>query len=278
MIDTDDIDGQTPLDWAMDAYEDDSEDEPYEAIVQLLLERGARLDTVDGGTHLHRAAAHGWETMVRLFIQAMAERPELYLDYPNDEGFTPFQLAVRGRHIEAMELLGQAGLGLEVPGGLLESVACCETVLTLERLQVQYKDQAVHGVDNLGFARLHRAVAAGDRSKIEWLIQQGAAVNVQDSDGFTPLHIAARNGREDLAELLVQAGALLGAVNYEGDDPRALAERYGHDRVVALLDEAMGEHVLNGVLGLNVRQDAYHPLIPAPNPNRGTRIFYYSSF
>jgi len=277
VVDPEDIDGETPLEWAMGFYEGDPEDEAYEVIVQHLLERGARLDAAGGETYLHRAARQGWGAMTRLFMQAMEPYSYLYFDHPNDNGFTPFQEAVRAGSVEIMELLAYAGFGLEASFDVLEPVEDSMIIWELYRLQEECHEREVHGVDALGFAQLHRAVATGNGDRVVWLIRQGAYVNAQDLDGFTPLHLAVLNGDEYIAGCLIQAGALLNVVNYRGESPRDLAEQQGYDGVIALLDNATGAYTQDVFIDVNNTERVRNPLVPAPNPRHGPRTFYYSS-
>jgi len=47
----------------------------------------------------------------------------------------------------------------------------------------------------------------GRTQLLQWLIEQGAAVNHQDRNGYCALHYVAQEKRSDIAELLLRAGA-----------------------------------------------------------------------
>ncbi len=61
----------------------------------------------------------------------------------------------------------------------------------------------------------------GQLEAVDWLLQNGAAVNGRTKDGGTPLHAAAFLGRVEVAKLLLQHGANIEAKNNNGDTPRA---------------------------------------------------------
>ena len=80
----------------------------------------------------------------------------------------------------------------------------------------------IDGIDpKFGLTPLVWAALAGRVEAVEWLLQNGAAVNGRARDGGTPLHAAAFLGRAEVAELLLRHGADPEAKNNNGDTPRA---------------------------------------------------------
>ncbi len=65
------------------------------------------------------------------------------------------------------------------------------------------------------------AALVGRAETVDWLLQNGAAVNGRTKDGGTPLHAAAFLGRMEVAKLLLQHGADIEAKNNNGVTPRA---------------------------------------------------------
>ena len=83
----------------------------------------------------------------------------------------------------------------------------------------------IDGVDPaFGLTPLVWAALAGRVEAVDWMLQNGAAVNGRGRDGGTPLHAAAFLGRAEVAELLLQHGADPEAKNHNGDTPRGALE------------------------------------------------------
>ena len=62
----------------------------------------------------------------------------------------------------------------------------------------------------------------GTRHSVEWLLRQGAFVNVQNDFGFTPLHLAVDSGDPDKVRVLLAHGADRTARCSFGDTPISL--------------------------------------------------------
>ena len=94
----------------------------------------------------------------------------------------------------------------------------------LPALERHLRDGAdVEGMDpGTGVTPLAWAALAGRVEAVDWLLQNGAAVNGRTRDGGTPLHAAAFLGRAEVARLLLQNGADPGAKNHNGDTPRGV--------------------------------------------------------
>jgi hypothetical protein len=93
------VSGQTPLSWAAE--------KGHEAIVKLLLERGAELETKDnncGQTPLSWAAEKGHEAVVKLLLERGAE-----LETKSNNSQTPLSLAAREGHEVVVKLLLEKG-------------------------------------------------------------------------------------------------------------------------------------------------------------------------
>lgn len=48
---------------------------------------------------------------------------------------------------------------------------------------------------------------SGSRTCVEYLLSQGATVDVKDKNSETPLFLAVRNGHKDIIEVLLERGA-----------------------------------------------------------------------
>ena len=83
----------------------------------------------------------------------------------------------------------------------------------------------INGIDPaFGQTPLVWAALVGQLEAVDWLLQNGAAVNGRTRDGGTPLHAAAFLGRVEVAKLLLQHGADPEAKNNNGDTPRTALE------------------------------------------------------
>ncbi|KAK7883598.1 hypothetical protein LTR67_011097 [Exophiala xenobiotica] len=91
-------DGRTPLSWMAERG--------HEAVVRLLLEKGAELDSKDtsGWTPLLRAAENGEEPVVRLLLEKGAK-----LDSKDNDGRTPLSWAATSGHEPVVRLLLEKG-------------------------------------------------------------------------------------------------------------------------------------------------------------------------
>ena len=79
----------------------------------------------------------------------------------------------------------------------------------------------IDGIDPVfGQTPLVWAALVGQLEAVDWLLQNGAAVNARTKDGGTPLHAAAFLGRVEVAKLLLEYGADTEAKNNNGDTPR----------------------------------------------------------
>ena len=92
-----------------------------------------------------------------------------------------------------------------------------------------------HGIPVLFFAAM-----SGDRGIAELLRRHGASVNAGEG-GNMALHAAAAFGRPRMAEWLIANGAKIDVPSYNGQTPLALAIDRGHHDVAELLRQHGGK-------------------------------------
>uniref|UniRef100_A0A2K6V8B1 Ankyrin repeat domain 53 n=1 Tax=Saimiri boliviensis boliviensis TaxID=39432 RepID=A0A2K6V8B1_SAIBB len=74
---------------------------------------------------------------------------------------------------------------------------------------------------------------------IYYLLEKGAALNVQTCNGSTPLHLAAREGLLDCVKVLVQSGANVHAQDAMGYKPIDFCKIWNHRACARFLKDAM---------------------------------------
>ena len=173
----------------------------HEAMVKMLLKEGADLDSKDvyGQTPLSRAARKGHEAVIGLLLDKGAE-----LDSKDNRGRTPLFWAVEYRHEAMVKLLLRKGAELES------------------------KDAG------FGWTPLSRAAEHGHEGVVKLLIEKGAEVESKDVSGQTPLSQAAKNGHKAVVKLLLGQGAEMDSKDAMGQTPLSLAAR-GHEVVVKMM-------------------------------------------
>lgn len=94
----------------------------HEPSVELLLDRGAKIDNKPDWTALHYAASSGQDAVVRLLVRRGAN-----MDARSANGTTPIMMAARNKNFGTMELLADLGADLTARNdggrGVLEYLA-----------------------------------------------------------------------------------------------------------------------------------------------------------
>lgn len=100
---------------------------------------------------------------------------------------------------------------------------------------------------------IHDAAAAGNLTRVQYLVANGTSVDTRDNQGAVPLIIAARNGHERVVEWLIVQGALIDA--RDNDNLSALhfaftAKQYDIVRQLAVSGaDVNSDRLLIGALG-----------------------------
>jgi len=149
----------------------------------------------DGQRPLHVAASMGRVAITQLLIRTGTD-----IEAVNLRGRTPLQEAVLAGRIQVAGVLRKAGATLDADAMLLAAAAEGTT----------------------------------DRDIVNYLVQQGANLEVRDANGDTALLLAIRQGNHRLVRHLVSAGADVNAEN-AGDNALAIAQRLGFGDIAQLL-------------------------------------------
>ncbi|ELR21591.1 ankyrin repeat protein [Acanthamoeba castellanii str. Neff] len=93
----------------------------------------------------------------------------------------------------------------------------------------------INAQDAQGKTALHEAARWGHRHVVEFLLEQGAQVDLATTEGSTPLHLASRFGQDDVVQFLASKGADVNALDQDKDTPLTMASGAGKVSTVRLL-------------------------------------------
>ncbi|KAK4163800.1 ankyrin repeat-containing domain protein [Cladorrhinum sp. PSN259] len=175
----------------------------YEAVVRLLLEKGAAVEAKDKErqTPLIKAAAEGHGAIIRQLLEKGAA-----IEAKDKERQTPLiEAAIHGHEAVVRQLLE--------------------------------KGAAIEAKDIDGRTPLMRAAINGHEAVVRQLLEKGASIEARDKDGRTPLIEAAIHGHEAIVRQLLEKGASIEANGKDGRTPLIRAAIHGHEAVVRQLLE-----------------------------------------
>ncbi|KAJ9619849.1 hypothetical protein H2203_008120 [Taxawa tesnikishii (nom. ined.)] len=206
-----------------------------EAIVQLLLNNGAAVDSLEPNetwrpghrnvfTPLQKAAELGNETIARLLLQNGAT-----VDKAGRLGQTPLFSAASEGHVAVARVLLEGGANQSSTNPLDRTAlhaAASHGHISVVELLLEW-DAPLYLKDKIGRTALHLAAEWGHIGVAELLLERDPPLDLKDKIGETALHRAAEWGHIRVAELLLEKGASAGQSNAAGQTPLHIASRRG---------------------------------------------------
>jgi ankyrin repeat protein/L-ascorbate metabolism protein UlaG (beta-lactamase superfamily) len=93
----------------------------------------------------------------------------------------------------------------------------------------------VNSKDSKGFTPLHSAVSKGRRTVVQFLVENGADIEVKNKNGLTPLFQALDLNRTRVAKILIENGANVNIKGYRNRTLLHMAARSGNTAIVRQL-------------------------------------------
>ncbi|KAK9697777.1 hypothetical protein RND81_08G060700 [Saponaria officinalis] len=151
-----------------------------------------------GRTALHIAASNGSEKCVRLLLDYGAD--------PNcrdQEGSTPLWAAMQGGHETVVKKLRESGANIQA--GEVGQYACTATeqnnINLLKKIAQLDGNVTLPTAKYNGGTALHMAVTEGNIEIVEYLLEQGADVDMPDNQGWSSRDLAEQQAQEHIITL-----------------------------------------------------------------------------
>lgn len=157
-------------------------------IVQFLLDTGAKCNVTSKHkdlTPLYLAVTSGHTPIVQCLLEHGANCNQ------GDSGLPLlFSIAIQKKFYDIAELLLDCGADVNTLAPYTNSVTVPPEFGSI-----------------IGIAPLHIAAKNNDTTTVEWLLNQGANIDITDDSQITPLHNAIRYGHREVVEILCNKGA-----------------------------------------------------------------------
>ncbi|RYP65038.1 hypothetical protein DL771_008492 [Monosporascus sp. 5C6A] len=213
----------------------------HKSVAQTLWESGANVDVKDtnGWTALHIAAAKGHQGLAELLLVKGANVATF-----TNRGQAALHLAAGNGHKELARLLLNCGTNVNMKTNILEYTALhlaarnghkeVAQLLLDDRADVNMKTATI-GEYMAEYTALHLAATDGHTEVAELLLDRRGNPAAADKMGETPLHKAAKKGHAAVASLLLEKNADITAKDKSGETPLHKAAKKGHAAVASLL-------------------------------------------
>ncbi|EPE31806.1 Ankyrin repeat-containing protein [Glarea lozoyensis ATCC 20868] len=232
------------------------------ALIQLLLSRGAEVDTIDANecTPLLDAVQNGSGGKE---LEEVLLKKDAKVNVEGGKYGYPLQAAAAAwSGEEVVEMLLSAGANVNAYGGLHETAVhaavICGRIKVLRLLLEDRSSTAdLELKDDHNRTVLQSAIASGDKAVIDMVLKHGANIEALDMEGRTPLLAAVNNEDEELVELLLRYEASTRAKDTKGRTPFLIAIEKDLESIAELLMSTSDVNVQGGVYGSALRAVMY---------------------
>ena len=228
------------------------------ATIHLALQNGESPDAASstGSTLLMRASHGGFESIVKVLLQARADASLRDSTY----GTSALMLASASGHVTCLDLLlSQAAdvskQDMEGRSALLYAARRGHSTCVARLLAAWSANAVGHGdpslvdmADETGLTALMGSAQSNNVDCMRELLSAGATLEARDHLGMTALHAACRAGSLEACNELLRIGARVDVVDDDGLDPFDHCDptSANYDDLCAILHSA---HTLQSVLG-----------------------------
>ena len=212
-------------------------------ILAYLLQHNAdpHLCGSDGQTPLHLAASHGQSYAIDQLLET-----EVDINATDEKNMTPLHHAVSNGDLAILGKLLKAGVDIDVHLQFKDEYFTILQFCVLKGNSKTFQALLDHGArmelrDSFGSSPLHtaslHAVNTEGMAFLNFILDQGADVNVPNSSGYTPIFHAISRGLPDVVRALIDHGADTNATRVSDKIPLHTAASQGHEPIVRLLLE-----------------------------------------
>jgi ankyrin repeat protein len=175
-----------------------------------------KIDTQDkdGESYLHKAIHYGAKDLIKVLLDKGAD-----INIIDISGNTPLHLAVSIKNLDMAKYLldNKASIEKKNRYGRTPLFLACSNEIDKKMVKMLVKKGAnTKALNKKGNSLLHELIGKAEKRKrkrrerkdiLEFLIKNGAKINIKNSFGKTPLQIAEKKGYTDISMVLYKAGA-----------------------------------------------------------------------